>query len=110
MTHWPEFDQQNRWIEEGAQAGLAGKMRQDCPYDQVAQSSAWNMWVYGFHNARGEIAHLASGTMTFISVSKDMKTITSEQTMTTREAFERGMWKPEYVQVPSDWKRPADAD
>lgn len=45
---------------EGAEAFIRyGHAREDCPYDERTNSTAWNFWVYGNENARGRARAIA---------------------------------------------------
>lgn len=104
MTDWRErFKRQNEYEAEGAAAGLSGKTRADCPYDQTAQSEAWNFWVYGNENAQGEQQLVASGEITWMSTAAPPHHIVGKEPL--ENAYRRGAWKPRYVTVPSSWHK-----
>jgi len=88
------FRQQLIYENEGGAAGLSGKTREDCPYDQTAQSEAWNFWVYGCENAQSEMRIMESGEITFSSTSDNDPVSFS---ISVDKAIESGMWKPKYV-------------
>ena len=109
MDDWKQrFVQQVRYQAEGAEAALLGKTRADCPYDEAAQSEAWNMWVYGCEEAQGEMATLAAGEVFYTDSGPPTEDFMKPGTGTPlRVAYEEGLWKPKYVRVPADWSRRA---
>lgn len=79
---------------EGAGAGLEGKTRADCPYDQATQSFEWNHWVFGCEVAAAEVETIRSGKVEWTSTSSHEVVMT----LPVEEAIRTGAWKPRYAQ------------
>lgn len=97
-----DFDAQDQFEKEGAAAGLAGKHREDCPYDKVTQASAWNFWVYGLENAKGEQRVIAEGFNSALT-STAATSLPEPKIIPAEEAYRSGLWKPQHVTIPSSW-------
>lgn len=91
------FAQQLHFEDEGAQCGLQGKKREDCPYDKETQSMEWNHWVYGCELAAGELEVIKSGFVEFCSTSSPEPLFK----LTVEEAIKTGQWKPRWAKHPS---------
>lgn len=101
------FERQCKFEDEGAAAGLDGKTREDCPYDEESQSLEWNFWVYGCENAQAEKATLERGTVKMMQVGASPKyEVLAEWEETTERAYKAGHWRPRYVTVPAEWLAP----
>ena len=96
MTGWRAIVKaQNAYEAEGAAAGLLGKTREDCPYDINENRDGWNFWVYGCEIARGELAIIESGVVSFCNeVSPEPL-----DTLPVQEAIRSGAWKPKWVKL-----------
>lgn len=99
----------DRCEAEGVAAGLEGKKRADCPYDEKTQSTEWNFWVYGCENAGGELAMIKGGkvdvAMTTVCCStgegsfeayEDYAKNHKPKMIPVDEAIRTGQWKPRY--------------
>ena len=106
MIDWREKFARERAVEaEGAAAAIAGKTRADCPYDQASQADEWNFWVYGNENARGEMRVLSEGFNATLMTTADTA-IPPPKMIPAEQAYNSGIWKPQYVTVPSSWQGP----
>ena len=81
---------------EGAEAGLAGKTRADCPYDKETQSREWNHWVYGCETAAGEKKIIASGVVNFCTTDPNVK----PWNVDLMHAVATGQWRPRFAPLP----------
>lgn len=98
MPDWRAiFRAQCVYEQEGAVAGLAGKTREDCPYDRTVNADGWNFWVYGCDIARGEVEVIKKGYVEFI----DLQRGNVVETLTVEEAIKSARWCPR-------WARPGD--
>lgn len=96
------FSEQLKYEDEGAQAGLIGKTRQDCPYDEETQNLEWNHWVYGCENAAGEKAIFNQGYVTVMSTApmtneEYREALKPENGLPLDEAIRSGIYKPRYM-------------
>lgn len=107
-------DQQCRYENEGACAFFAGFARDECPHDEKTDSVAYNFWLCGYDNARGEKQALERGTITFSLLDQEAQRkpkpeykVIGEVVKTTEQAYREGLWKPRFAKVPAAWRKPA---
>lgn len=86
---------------EGAAAGLEGKTREHCPYDEEQDPDAWNAWVFGCESAQGEMATIEAGEVFLATTGELPENFMEPGTgIPVKEAIEHGFWKPRYVKLP----------
>lgn len=76
---------------EGAQAGLQGKTRDDCPYKK--DTLHWNHWVFGCEMAAAEKSAIDSGKIVFYATGSPEPMME----LPVDEAIKRGYWTPRYT-------------
>lgn len=96
MSDWKAYYRaQNVYEALGAEAGLAGKRREDCPYDKDANPDGLNFWVYGCENAAGEKTIIERGVVEFYSADTGALLFA----LPVREAIEDGKWAPKWAKL-----------
>lgn len=102
------FSEQMRYELEGATAAMKGKKREDCPYP-VSDSLAWNFWVYGCDNARGEIRTIREGflpvwssTGPYAESPQFQEVLRTTPRVPVEQAMANRWWKPQYT-APADF-------
>lgn len=100
------FKLQDKYQDEGIAAGREGDTRDDCPYDQTTENTAWNFWVYGCESAQGEREAILSGEVNvavYTTGGRDMDKYEGEGgawnkpiMMPVEEAIRTGRWRPRH--------------